>query len=302
VSRFKLISGLALLISLAALAAGQAGRRPSNSEGPTLGGRGVQLSVSAVRTNGSDSQISAKEIALYDGGMEQTPQSFVRDPSPARIVILVDNSLSLRADVEKLQQATREFAYEIYEGDLVTVIGYDKNAEIIADWTDKAEEIEKSLPAFRKQGEPMLFNALAAVINDALRPYSGTTQKRVVVLVADGLDRGSTTKFDDVLHELQRQDITVYALQLPDRTVGALRRDRPKPARVIQQLVEGTGGVILSVDQPREAAKTICDELRKHRYILAYTPTSVPTYEARRLLIVPDDGVVVRHKQMHPAQ
>jgi VWFA-related protein len=234
--------------------------------------------------------------------MEQTPQSFVRDPSPARIVILVDNSLSLRADVEKLQQATREFAYEIYEGDLVTVIGYDKNAEIIADWTDKAEEIEKSLPAFRKQGEPMLFNALAAVINDALRPYSGTTQKRVVVLVADGLDRGSTTKFDDVLHELQRQDITVYALQLPDRTGGALRRDRPKPARVIQQLVEGTGGVILSVDQPREAAKTICDELRKHRYILAYTPTSVPTYEARRLLIVPDDGVVVRHKQMHPAR
>jgi Ca-activated chloride channel homolog len=281
----------------------QAGRRPapSGTDGPGSRGKGVYLSVAAERTNGSASQVTSKELALYDAGMEQTVQSFSPDPSPARIVILVDNSLSLRADVEKLQQATREFAYEIYEGDQLTIIGYDKNAEIIIDWTDKAEEVEKSLASFRKQGEPMLFDALAAVMNDALRPYGGTTRKRAVILVADGLDRGSKTTFDEVLHEFQKQDVTVYALQLPDRTGGALRRDRPKPAKVIQQLVDGTGGMILSVDEPRQAAKTICDELRKHRYVLAYTPTSVPTYEARRLLIVPNEGVVVRHKLLQPA-
>ena len=121
------------------------------------------------------------------------------------------------------------------------------------------------------------------------------------MLVADGLDRGSKTHFDDVLAELQRQDITVYALQIPDRTGGALRRDRPKPAKVIQQLVEGTGGRILSVEEPREAAKAICDELRKNRYVLAYPPTSVPPYDTRRLLIVPNEGVNVRHKLKQPS-
>ena len=104
------------------------------------------------------------------------------------------------------------------------------------------------------------------------------------MLVADGLDRGSKTRFDDILAELQKQDVTVYALQIPDRTGGALRRDRLKPAQVINKLVEGTGGRVLSVNEPREAAKAVCDELRRHRYVLSYTPASVPFFGTRRLL------------------
>ena len=290
---------LCLCVLLAGLASGQAGRRTG---GDTEVGkdRGVYLNVTAARADGSDERVTAKELALYDGGTEQTIQSFTPDPTPARIVILVDNSLGLRADVEKLQKATREFAYEIYEGDQVMVIGYDKQAEIIAEWTDDAKKIEAALPFFRKQGEPHLFDALAAVVNDALRPLTGSNRKRIVVLVADGLDRGSKTSFDQIYKELLRQDITVYALQIPDRTGGALRRDRLKPAQVIQKLTEGTGGRVLSVNEPREAAQAICDELRKNRYVLAYRPTSLPLFDARRLLIVPNEGIAVRHKLQQP--
>lgn len=296
----KAIAALAATATLlAALAAGQAGRKPGapNDVGKE---RGLFLNVVAARTDGSDERVTSKQLALYDGGMEQTIQSFAPDPGPARIVILVDNSLGLRADVEKLQKATREFAYEIYEGDKVMVIGYDQNAEIIADWTDDAKKIEAALPEFRKRGEPHLYDALAAVMNDALAPFTGSNRKRVIVLVADGLDRGSKTRFEQVFKEILREDITVYALQIPDRTGGALRRDNLKPNQVIQKLTEGTGGRVLSVNDSREAAKEICDELRKNRYVLAYTPTSLPLYETRRLLIVPDDGISVRYKLTQP--
>jgi Ca-activated chloride channel homolog len=296
----KIIAGLVTTILLAALASGQAGRRQGPPTAEVGKDRGVYLNVVAARADGSDERVTSKEIALYDGGMEQSIQSFVPDPGPARIVILVDNSLGLRADVEKLQKATREFAYEIYEGDQVEIIGYDQNAEIITDWTDDAKKVEASLPTFRKRGEPHLFDALAAVITDALGTFTGANRKRVIVLVADGLDRGSKTHFEPVFNELLREDITVYALQIPDRTGGALRRDRLKPNQVIQKLTEGTGGRILSVNDSREAAKAICDELRKNRYVLAYTPTSAPLYEARRLLIVPEEGISVRHKLQQP--
>src|SRR2546423_8492813 len=298
----KIIAGLFVTILLAALAAGQAGRRQGAPTTDIGKDRGVYLNVVATRADGSEERVTSKEIALYDGGMEQTIQSFTPDPGPARIVILVDNSLGLRADVEKLQKATREFAYEIYEGDKVLVVGYDQNAEIIADWTDDAKKIEAALPEFRKRGEPHLYDALAAVMNDALTTFSGTNRKRVIVLVADGLDRGSRTHFDKIFNELLREDITVYALQIPDRTGGALRRDMLKPNQVIQKLTEGTGGRVLSVNQPREAAKEICDQLRQHRYVLAYTPTSLPLYDARRLLIVPQEGITVRHKLQQPGQ
>src|SRR5947209_4033159 len=301
-AHLKIIAALFVAGAIVSAAAfGQAGRKPGapNEVGKE---RGMFLNVVAARTDGSDERVTAKQLALYDGGMEQTIQSFTSDPGPARIVILVDNSLGLRADVEKLQKATREFAYEIYEGDKVLVVGYDQNAETIADWTDDAKKIEAALPEFRKRGEPHLYDALSAVLNDALGPFVGRNRKRVIVLVADGLDRGSRTHFDKIFNELLREDITIYALQIPDRTGGALRRDMLKPNQVIQKLTEGTGGRILSVNQPREAAKEICDELRKNRYILTYTPTSLPLYDARRLLIVPQEGITVRHKLQQPGQ
>ncbi|MDT4953515.1 MAG: Ca-activated chloride channel [Acidobacteriota bacterium] len=289
-----LVASLLLLASLV-LAIGQAGRRPR----PTNEGS-ISLNVVAVRENDSKGPITSKQISLYDGGIEQTVKNFSLDPSPARIVLLVDNSLTIRADVEKLEAAAREFAYEIFEGDKLLIVGYDEQAEIVADWTDDAKQIEKSLASFRKKGEPHLFDALSAVSQEALLQLKATNQKRIIVVISDGLDRGSKTKFDRILSELQSQDITVYAVQAPDRTGGALRRDQPKPVQVIEKLVEGTGGRIFPINAPQEAAKAICDELRKSRYILSYAPTNVAFGDSRRLLVIADSGINVRAKTLQP--
>src|SRR6187431_1575266 len=260
-------------------AMGQAGRRPStSSEG------GVMVNVVALRSDKSAAPITSKQLSVYDNNVEQTIRNFTPDPSPARIVLLVDNSLTIRADVEKLERAAREFAYEIYEGDKLLIVGYDEEAEIVSDWTDDAKAIESSLKLFRKKGQPHLFDALRAVIDEALRPLPA--QKRIIVVISDGLDRGSKATFDQTIAELQSENIMVYAVQAVDRTRGAIRRDVPKPKVVIDKLAEGTGGQIFSIDEPQVAAKAICDELRQNRYVLSYVPSSAPFGEARHLLVV----------------
>ena len=252
------------------------------------------VNIVAAHTDKQTAQITAKQLSVYDNGVEQTIRNFTPDPSPARIVLLVDNSLTIRADVEKLEQAAREFAYEIFEGDKLLIVGYDEEAEIVSDWTDDAKSIEASLKLFRKKGQPHLFDAANAVLEQALRNFSG--QKNVIVVISDGLDRGSKTSFEKTLSELQRLDVTVYAVQAQDRTRGAIRRDVPKPKQVIDKLVEGTGGVIFSIDEPSLAAKSICDELRKNRYIVSYIPSSTPFGEPRSLLVLGDEGIAVRSK------
>jgi len=273
---------------------GQAGRHAH----PT-GDATTMMNVVAVRENGSATPIAAKDISLFDNGVEQTIKTFAPDLSPARIVLLVDNSLTIRADVEKLENATLEFAYEIYDDDKLLIVGYDNNAEIVSDWTDDAKKIQSELKTFRKKGDPHLFDAIMAVTEDALRPLSA--QKRAVVVISDGLDRGSKTKFAAALSTLQSLDIAVYCVQAPDRTRGAIRRDVPKPRQVIDQLAEDTGGRIFPIDESRAAAKAICDELRKNRYVLSYLPQSVPFSEARRLLVMGDRGINTRAKTMQPA-
>src|ERR1700730_5705085 len=284
-----LLTGVWLLSSLLA----QSGKRSHpTSEASTV------LNVVATRTNGASTPITAKDISLFDNGVEQTIRNFAPDMSPARIVLLVDNSLTIRADVEKLEKATLEFAYEIYDGDKLLIVGYDNNAEIVSDWTDNAKKIEAELKTFRKKGDPHLFDSIMAVVEDALRPLTG--QKRAVVVISDGLDRGSKTKFKDALNALQSLDIAVYCVQAQDRTRGAIRRDVPKPRQVIDDLAEGTGGRIFPIDDPSAAAKAICEELRKNRYVLSYLPQSVPYSEARRLLIMGAEGINARAKTMQP--
>ena len=279
------------IVLLAASIVAQSGHRPNANAA-----NGVLVGVVARRDDQRSAPITSKEVSVYDNGVEQSIRNFTPDPSPARIVLLVDNSLSIRADVDKLEQAAREFAYEIYEGDKLLIVGYDEQAEIVSDWTDDAQSIEKSLKLFRKKGQPHLFDAIRAVVESAMRPVQG--QKRIIIVISDGLDRGSKATFEETLAELQSENIMVYAVQAVDRTRGAIRRDVPKPRVVIDKLAEGTGGQIFSIDEPQLAAKAICDELRKNRYVLSYVPSNAPFGQARSLLVLGNQGITVRSKSM----
>ncbi|HET6979944.1 MAG TPA: VWA domain-containing protein [Pyrinomonadaceae bacterium] len=280
-----------VLLCVPILMVGQSGYRPNaNASG------GVMVSVVARRDDNKNNPITSKEVSVYDNGVEQSIRNFTPDPSPARIVLLVDNSLTIRADVEKLEQAAREFAYEIFEGDKLIIVGYDEQAEIVSDWTDDAKVIESGLKLFRKKGQPHLFDAIRAVVEEALRPQQNP--KRIIVVISDGLDRGSKATFEQTLTELQQENIMVYAVQAVDRTRGAIRRDVPKPKVVIDKLAEGTGGQIFSIDEPSAAAKAICDELRQNRYVLSYVPSSAPFGQARSLLVLGNQGITIRAKSM----
>ncbi|MGH9820079.1 MAG: VWA domain-containing protein [Pyrinomonadaceae bacterium] len=261
---------------------------------------GSILNVSARRTDGKKDPIAIDNLSLYENGVEQKIKNFVFDPSPSRIVILVDNSQTLPTTVEALKKAAMEFAYEIFDGDQLFIIAYDEKPEIIQEWTDDAKKMEASLATFRKKGNPYLFDALDAAVGQVLLPLMPGTRKTAIVVIGDGLDRGSKMPWDQVVGRLQNENVTVYALQIPDRTGGAYRRDQPKAAEVLTKLTEGTGGQIFSFDDPRAAARSICDELRRSRYLLSYVPLETSTFDAKSIFLIASDGIVVRNKNGQP--
>ncbi len=292
----KILQFNLILLIFAAFADAQS----RHSAKSTIDSDGTILSVVATRASESKEPIKLENLYLYENDIEQKIKNLSFDPSPSKIVVLVDNSQTIRADVEVLKKATMEFAYEIFEGDQLFVIGYDEKAEIIQEWSDDAKKIETSIATFRKQGNPYLFDALNSTVSEILMPLMPGTRKTAVILISDGLDRGSKTSFDKILGQLQNQNITIYALQIPDRTGGAYRRNQPKAPEVIKQLTEGTGGKIFPIEEAQTAAKFIADELRKSRYLLSYQPTNTSSYDARRLFVIADEGILVRTKKAQP--
>src|SRR5215204_1708561 len=279
----RVVSILLTLISLAAAGGFAAGQSRHNAKTSDL--EGTLLSVTAVRTDGKTEPIKIENLSLYENGFEQKIRNFSLDPSPARIVLLVDNSQTLPADVERLKKAAMEFAYEIFDGDQLFVLAYDEKAEIVQEWTDDAKKMETSLATFRKKGNPFLFDALGSALDEVLIPLMPGTRKTAIVVIGDGLDRGSKTAHEKVLGRLQSDNVTVYALQLPDRTGGAFKRNQPKAAAVLNQITEGTGGRIFPLDEAQTAAKAICDELRRSRYLLSYIPMDTSSFDARRVFL-----------------
>jgi len=261
---------------------------------------GTVVTVTASREDKKTDLIKVENLFLYENGIEQKIKNFSYDPSPARIVILVDNSQTLPTTVEALKKAVMEFAYEIFDGDQLFVVAYDEKAEIIQEWTDDAKKMETGLTTFRKKGNPYLFDALDVTVDQILLPLMPGTRKTAIVMISDGLDRGSKASFDLALNKLQNENVTLYSLQIPDRTGGAYRRDQPKAPVVITQLAEGTGGRVFQFDEAQLAAKSICDELRKNRYLLSYVPTNTSNYDARKLFLIGDEGINIRTKTAQP--
>jgi VWFA-related protein len=308
------VAGFALLLCACAVAAiAQSGRKAISGRHSELvpviaqriddPNKPKPLLTGASSENEEDGRVPKSALELFDGGVQQKIESFMQDPTPARIVVLLDNSSTLLTDVKKLAAVPAAFAPEIYEGDKVMVIGYDTKPEVITDFTDDPKQLQNTLGLLRKTDAPRLFDALNVVVEDVLRPEVGFS-KRVIVVAADGLDRDSKIKFDDILAKLQTENITVYAIKVRDRTRGALRRDSAKPADVLDKLTTGTGGNLYQIDGDlKQSVKEICDELRKDRYQLSYYPEGINPINKRLLLISSSyPTITLRYKGWHPPQ
>lgn len=247
--------------------------------------------------------VTKDDFDLYDNGIPQEIENFSRLDAGSRIVLMVDSSTSLKAETPALQKAMLTLINELYDDDQMMVVGYNENAEIIEDMSGDLDLLQTSPAKIMRKGFPNLFDALIAVSDSLAHQAKTGLEKRAIILISDGYDSESKTKFDEALRALQDENVVLYAIKTADRTRGALLRDKPKPPAVLEKLTVGTGGAIFTFDKIEEAAKTIADDLRKNWYRLVYIPTGISAINSRRLLIMSrEKDVQLRTKGSHPGR
>jgi len=272
-----------------------------SGKGNNPGRRTLTLNVIAHTPEGK--QVTRDDFELYDSGTPQEIESFSRLDKGSRIVLMIDSSTTLRADLPALQKAVAAVTNELYSDDEMMVVGYNETAEIIEDMTPDLAKLQATSGKIIRKGFPNLFDALVAVA-DSLSAQAKTGQEKLsIILISDGYDSESKTKFADALRSLQEENIILYALQTSDRTRGALLRDKPKPPDALDQLTKGTGGTIYPLDSVEASAKTISDDMRKNWYRLIYAPSGINTINTRRLLLMThDEKIELRTKSSHPGR
>ena len=272
-----------------------------SGKGTASGRRGVTLNV--IVHAPENKQVSKEDFELYEQGIPQEVETFYRVDAGSRIVLMIDSSANLRAESDALQKTVSSIVNELYEDDQMMVIGYNENAEIVEEMTPDLAKLQSCASKLERKGFPNLYDALIAVADALIQQAKTGVEKRAIILISDGYDSESKTKFDDALKTLQEENILVYAIKTADRTRGALLRDKPKPPVALEKLTKGTGGAIFDFAKSAEAAKAISDDLRKNWFRLTYNPAGVNTLNRRRLLIMTQEkDVELRIKDSHPGK
>ncbi|HMG37156.1 MAG TPA: VWA domain-containing protein [Blastocatellia bacterium] len=274
----------------------------SQSGKGTPGGRRI-LSLNVIVHAPEGRLVTRDDLDLYDAGVSQEIDSFTKLDSGSRIVLAVDSSENLKAEPGLLQKAAHSIVNELYQDDQMMIVGFNETAEIVEDTTGDLAKLQVASGKFARKGSPNLFDALVAIADSLSSQATLGLEKKVIILVSDGYDSESKSKFDDAIRALQEGNIVLYAIQVPDRTHGALMRDKPKPPAALAQLSGATGGAVYPFEKAEEAAKTLVDDLRKNWYKLVYSPSGITTMTARRLLLISrDPKVEVRTKGAQPSR
>ena len=228
----------ALILAATVLAAlGQSQPAQDSAANAAAETRVVTLPVTVRDSHGKIVRdLTKDDFILEEDGRPQTIKSFSQEANlPLTLGLLVDTSYSQRNALDQERNASRSFFDQMVVPDKgrAFVIHFDREVELLQDLTSHHDKLEAALdllktsaPEPEQSNEPddrdsrsghrersgrQLYDSVYLAANEVLKKPQG--QKAIVVL-SDGVDRGSKTTLASAIEAAQRSDTVVYSVFL----------------------------------------------------------------------------------------
>lgn len=226
--------------------------------------------------------LEKSDFEIYDNGVKQQVAVFERrTEQPLSVALMVDTSGSTAKELRYELDSASRFLKALLVGsegrDMVAL--YSFNYEVVRhnNFTPNHGTLEKSLKLLHADAGTSLYDAIYLAGRD-LEDREG---RKVMVIVTDGGDTTSHTKFHGAVQAAQMADAVIYPILVVPITNDAGRNVGGENA--LTTLAGWTGGRVFapSVGPALDAAfMEIIRELRT-QYLLAYYPKDVPLAKER---------------------
>ena len=271
----------ALVMLAAPVVFAQTAETPSPTPTPQLSKVGLTVRDNKGR---AVEDLAREDVRLFEDGAERPVGSFEKEQTPLSYGLVVDNSGSLRSQINYAVASAKFMAASNRPGDETFVLRFvsSDRIQMLQDMTGDADAVQRALDQmYIEGGQTALFDALylaADYLVKNSKASDGPVRRRALVLVSDGEDRRSSYKLEEVLKLLRDGDIQVFCIGL----IGALDRQdgftmkskREKAEATLKRLADETGGRAFfpaRVNELREAAEEIVGEFRA-QYVVGYAP------------------------------
>ena len=220
-----------------------------NSKAEPEGDETISFDAALVNTHVSvrDAQghfvsgLTRDDFIVLDDGREQPLTYFSQESNqPLRVAFVVDRSRSVQKNLSRAQTAIRDFIHSVLRPgkDSACLVAFDSGVYLLQDFTDDANALAGAVSKLTAAGGTSIFDALYKTSRDKM---AGTDEaRRVVILITDGDDTTSRASIEQAIEIAIRNNVTVYAIRLPDENSLNARDQQGRP--VLARLSETTGG------------------------------------------------------------
>src|SRR5260370_26530022 len=210
----------------------------------------VVLHVSvAERHEGFVPGLPREAFTVFEDGRPQPIVLFEHDDTPVTVGLLIDSSGSILPRMNAVIDAGMAFAESSNPDDELFTLNFNErvwpglNAD--REFTRDRGELRLALERAVARGETALFDAIAERL---ARLERGHEPRKVLVVVSDGGDNASRSKFAEVLDQALRADVVIYTIGIYDQN------DRDANPAVLRKLSDVTG---VEAFFPREGVESI---------------------------------------------
>jgi Ca-activated chloride channel homolog len=251
------------LIGLAAVAAAQQPTFKSNT--------GAVVSIFATvmdKDNRLVPDLTQEDFAVLDNDQAQPLVLFENEQRPITVVVMLDTSFSMTANVKLLKEAAEQFIIRLMPDDKAKVGAFNDKIEFGGHFTNDRDELVADLRGLDYGNATRLFDAAAMSFDE----LAGIEGRRVLVILTDGEDTSSRTSFRTVMDRARNEDVMIYAIGLATEYFDGVRVVRSRPDGSLRRFAEETGGGYFELKKTSDLASTftrVAQELHS-QYALAF--------------------------------
>src|ERR1700722_2445512 len=177
--------------------------------------------------------LTKDDFTLQEDGRPQAIKYFSLDSNlPLTLGLLVDTSMSQREVLDQERNASHSFLDQMLtqQKDKAFLLHFDHEVELLQDLTHSREKLQSALDLLKtgeddrsrsndpnnddsrsghRHGGTELYDAVYLASNELMKKQTG---RKAVIILSDGVDRGSKTTLESAIESAQRSETIVYSI------------------------------------------------------------------------------------------
>ena len=241
---------------------------------------GTQI-VSVVTTvTDSDGRLvpglEREAFTILDDGDPQPITFFQNEVQPFTVVVMMDYSASMTANLDRLEAAAEQFIIRMLPEDKGQVGSFSDKIQFSGTFTSDRDDLIFALDDLQFGNPTRLWDAIDA----SIVMLQGVEGRKVVLGFTDGDDTASRyadADLGDVLDRARDEETLIYAIGLESEYFNGQRRVRTRPDRGLRRLAQETGGGYFELEKTDDLGPTftrVAQELHS-QYTLGFTPETL---------------------------